>query len=56
MYQGERYVVWGFSAGEPRRVRLLATGEDGAKIVWAAPEKLEAVKRYVVPQNDTAKY
>ena len=56
LYDGERYVVWGFSEDEPQRVRLLASGRDGAKIVWALPEKLEPIKRYTTPNNDTAKY
>jgi hypothetical protein len=56
LYEGERYVVWGITDGEPKRYRLLATTNQGAKILWVNPKDLEKIRDYTEPENDTANY
>ena len=56
LYDGERYVIWGVSEAGPHRYRLLASTPKGARVVWAPPEKLEPMRRYTTPNNDTARY
>jgi hypothetical protein len=56
LFEGDRYVIWGISENEPKRYRLLATTNQGAKIIWANPKDLEKILKYTNPQNDTAKY
>lgn len=56
MYDDERFVIAGLSAGEPVRYRLLATTPSGARVVWARPEDLGKMLTYTRPNDDTARY
>jgi hypothetical protein len=56
LFEGERYVIWGISEDEPKRYRLLATTNKGAKMLWVNPNELQKMRRYTEAQDDTTNY
>lgn len=56
LYEGERYVIWGISEDEPKRYRLLATTNKGAKMLWVNLKKLHKMRHYTEANDDTSDY
>ena len=48
-----RYVVSSIEGDPPTRFRLLATTPTGAKVLWAATDRLRKMSAYVRPRDDT---
>ena len=54
IYDDMRFVVAGIQGDDPVRYRLLATTEEGARIVWARHGDLQKIRSYTEPKDDTA--
>ena len=53
IHKNERFIVAGTSASAPLRYRLINTGKQGARFVWANPNVIEKMKRYTEAVQDT---
>lgn len=53
LFDGERYVVSSIDRTDDR-YRLLATTQDGARVVWAPGTGLRKMERYTLARDDTA--
>lgn len=53
LYEGRRYVISTAPAQPPYRYRLLATTQQGAKMVWATQQQLHKMEDYTRPRDDT---
>jgi hypothetical protein len=53
IHKNERFIITGTSASAPLRYRLLTTGKQGVRFVWANPNVIEKIKSYTSAVEDT---
>jgi hypothetical protein len=53
LMEGERFVIAAIEGDPPQRYRLLASGPNGPRVVWAPARALRKIDRYTRSHDDT---